>query len=304
VGISSFDPVVLSDEVKSEIEAQMTKAFHVFKRASVEKYGFADIKKLRNSYKACNRSKDFFWCDPQAKKMMDWVIENEQLILSGYIRIAHKLCEAFNYNGDSRPGVSYADYLQEAAMAIYDAMYMFNGKNCFTTYIYYAIKNRLISFIKHEDRLSGISDGVRKLQSQLKAIMSKEHCSIERALDLIQGSEDIGEAVVEKVKLAMQNVTYQSPEIDIAEEKTNEHLREQTESMWRSVDETDLTHMERSLVMAHLKGQKDFRRKLSEEVINKHTGKLWTKARLSQIFIEACEKIRMTHEGRKQAEAA
>jgi DNA-directed RNA polymerase specialized sigma24 family protein len=304
MGISSFDPITLSSEEKSEIEAKMHKAFIAFKRASMEKYGFANIKQLRDSYKACNRAKDFFWCDPQARQMMDWVIENEQLILSGYIRIAHKLCEAFHYSGGSRPSVSYADYLQEAAMAIYDTMYMFNGKNCFTTYIYYAIKNRLISFIKHEDRLSGISDGVRKLQSQLKSIMNKDHCSLERALDIIQETEDIGEAVVEKLKMAMRHVSHQSPDIDIAEEKENEKLKDQTEGMWKSLEETNLTHLERSLVMAHLNGQKDFRRNMAETVINKHTGKLWAKARLSQIFIEACEKIRMTHEGKRQTEAA
>ena len=302
--IASFNPTAFSDEEKSEIETKMAKAFFVFKRASMEKYGFANIRKLRDSYKACNQAKDFFWFDPQARQMMDWLIDNEQLIISGYIRIAHKLCEAFHYNGESRPGVSYADYLQEAAMTVYDAMYMFNGKNCFTTYIYWAIKNRLISFIKHEDRLSGISDSVKKLQSQLKSIMSKDHCSIERALDVIQETEDIGDAVVEKLKMAMRHVTYQSPEIDIAEEKANEKLKEQTESMWKSLEEANLTHMERTLVMAHLNCQKDFRRKMAETVINKHTGKLWTKARLSQIFIEACDKIRITHEEKKQAEAA
>ena len=117
-------PVELSGSQKDELQRIMSKVNDLL-RPVAEKRG---LKRLRDQVRA-NPS-------PEVKALMD----SESLILAGYIRIATKLVNAFQRSSS----LEEDDLWQEATIAIYDAMYSYNGQTEFSTYAYNCIKNRLI----------------------------------------------------------------------------------------------------------------------------------------------------------------
>lgn len=294
--INVYEPVDLSVDEKKVLEMQMAKAFEAFQRASLERYGFANVRKLRDDYKSQSTStRNMLWSDPDARKHMDWMIANEKRIISGYIRVANDLCLAFEL-ANEKSGPNYSDYLQEAAMAIYDAMYQYNGSNQFCTYAYWTVKNRLISFRRSELARKGLTRKILQLKSQVKELLSDNGLTFDQAICQLQASGvDIKPQILARLKIAF-NMNTESSMFEVVSPVVDEEFQETIENMRQAVNDANLTEMERNLVEAHLRGDENYRKLISETVINPSTGRLWTKQRLSQIFVSACEKIRAVYQ--------
>lgn len=273
-----FDCVTLSDNEKSDLELNMAAAFDSLKQAAVEKYGFANVKKLRNEYK-----KGLVELDRVVRSKMDWMIAHESRIISGYIKLANKLCVQFNRS--SKAGVILNDFLQEGAMAIYDAMYEYNGEAKFTTYVYWCIRNRLLDFLRRENANRKVENSLNKAAARVRD-MTVCGVTADKAISRISGADEFDSDVIEWVQSSVRKKT-DTPVSSL----TGESIE-----MWKAVESTPLTEMERNLVEAHLRGDNSYRAKVADTLINENTGKPWTRQRLSQIFLRACEKIRMTYE--------
>jgi hypothetical protein len=76
-----------------------------------------------------------------------------------------------------------------------------------------------------------------------------------------------------------------------------------TDAMRKALNETHLTSIQRRLMDAYLQGDKKFRTRLTKTEKNPNTGQLWTRARLGQIFQEACEAVQRTY-NRQEKKAA
>lgn len=300
-----FPVIEITDAQKCELEENMSAAYFSLKKAATELYGQSNIKRLRDEYKKMKNDKtgtNLLWCHPLARKRMEWMLANEDTIMAVFIRVAAKLCRAFHTWSSDRPGVTLTDYLQESAIAIYDAMYMYDGSDRFSTYMYWCVKNRLITFIRNEDRASGVSKEVQKLRAEAKKLMSSHHCDFDTALSLMQKTDDsITDVIISNVRKAMygMNSFHEfTPVEHVKSLSVVDHSNDDQEEMRRAVEEADLTEMERRLVDAYLSGDKNFRTRISETEINPNTQTFWTKQRLSQIFGEACGKIKALYENR------
>lgn len=72
----------------------------------------------------------------------------------------------------------------------------------------------------------------------------------------------------------------------------------------RAFEDAPLSEMQRRLVVAHMRGDKEFRRIVSTTEINPATGRPWTRARLSALYVEACEIIRRVYNAADRRRAA
>lgn len=250
-----YTPIDLSADRTESLQQTMASAFVALSAAAVEKYGFAKVKRLRDDYKAGRIDLQF---NPRAKRILREMAALECEVVRGYIKVGTELCRSFAHSTEARPGVTMGDYVQEAAQAIYDAMYTYNGENEFSTFVYWCVKNRLISFVRSEER----------------AAKAKQRQRID--------NEDV---------LAL--AVYDKPQ-------------NEDDDMRMAVAEADLNPMERLLIAGHLSGDKDYRRKIIESPQHKNpaTGLPYTRQRLSQIFIEACEKIKRAFENKASRVAA
>lgn len=298
-----YKPISLTKEEKAELEDQMTQAFKSFCRASNEKYGFANVIKLRDQYKK-NKTSTYnpLWADPTARKWMDWMIENEDRIISANIRLANKACLKFLPIGKEL-NLTYGDLVQVSVMAIYNAMYQFdNSKSCFSTYVVWAIKNALSTYVKNENSQKGITRKITALKSQVASKIA-EGVSFDEAVNQLKDSGvEINGSTIERLKFAMGLITDQISQDIPAPVVVNEKHQE-LEYMKKAIEQTKLSDLERNLVEAHLRGDHSYRKMLSE-TINPATGNCWTRQRLSQIFIDACTKIRNTYESQNPKQVA
>lgn len=295
-----YRAIKISKEEKQELESKMADAYRHLDNAASELYGFANIRKLRDNYKKQNsKSRNILWCHPKARVAMDWLIKNEATILSAYIKMGHKMALSLSVSEERD---SYADYMQEAAMAIYDAMYLYDGSTKFSTYCFCMIKNRQLNRRRKTLKINGITETVNMLKAKVIKGISEGLLptqALSRVEEEIQITPEIRERLLTSLGIKSDKpiLEIQAPQID--HERNNE-LAE----MRRAVQETVLSDMERKLMNAHLSGDETYRKNLSETVINPQTGRYWTKQRLSQIFLAACQKVRETYESRSFKQAS
>lgn len=296
--LAIYSPVELAEDEKLEIESKLAASFKVLKKASTKLYGFANIKKLRNEYKNGQVQ-----LDDRSKNAMDQIIGLEKRVLSGYIRMAAKPCR----KSRNRYGLSVADYLQEAAMAIYDAMYLYNGKTRFSTYAFWCIKNRIVDFYRNESRNLALNDTVKMLGSvtlnRFKATTPKSRRGICGVWDSAAFDALSGKSLEHWEEISPMIMELMSRSIYVSDHDNNGSENSGVQMLLEAVHVAPLTDMERCLIDADLRGDNGFRTRTAETVVNPNTGKLWTKQRLSQLYIRACEKIRLVVEQKRSAAA-
>lgn len=279
-----YAPIKLSKEEKAEIENKMKESFFCFESVAKERYGFPNVKKLRNDYK-----KGLIDLDGKAKDLMDWMIANEQRIISGYIKMVKKMGLTPSYRSKRR-GVSYSDYLQEACCAIYDAMYLYNGKSKFSTYCFWLIRNNLINYNRSQERQDIVEYHIDEIKKQVFDLQNKG-ITVEEAVSKLSSADDVALGTIQKVQSSLLGESRSFQDGD-------ERLL-----MWKAIEETPLNEIERQLVNASINGNRGFISRMSESVVNPNTGKLWTKQRLHQILVRAYEKIRKTYRTKQRAAA-
>lgn len=153
----SIVPVELTENRKLELEAQMALAFEVLFDASYAIHRSddpVDIRRLRDRHLKHGGTKDDpLRCYPGARRCIAGLRLIEQEVLSGYIRTLSALsCSTEEASKKDPPGLDFQDCVDEAAWAIWDSMYVYNGRYRFTTFIYHAAKNRLISLLRKHSR--------------------------------------------------------------------------------------------------------------------------------------------------------
>lgn len=279
-----YSPIKLSKEEKTEIENKMKEAFFCFESVVKERYGFPNVKKLRNDYK-----KGLIDLCGEAKEFMEWMIANEQRIIAGYIKMVKKMGLTPSYRSKRR-GVSYSDYLQEACCAIYDAMYLYNGKSRFSTYCFWAIKNNIINYNRSQKRQDVVEHHIDEIKQQVFDLQS-QGITVEKAVSKLSSTNESVFGTIQKVQSSLLGESRSFQDGD-------ERLL-----MWKAIEETQLSDLERNLVDNCINGNRGHIARMAETVISPNTGKLYTKQRLSQIFIRACEKIRKTYRTKQKAAA-
>jgi RNA polymerase sigma factor (sigma-70 family) len=290
--LSAFNPISLSEKRKLELEQLMADTFFVSRQAATELLGFANVRQLRAKYKQQLQSgKNVLWFNPKARKLIDQLTECESEIISGYIRLAHRIASAFSKN--YKISLTYEDYLQEASLGIYDAMYLYDGRNRFSTYAYWIMKNRLLVLIKRELAENGITARVLKIKALVEAYMNQGH-SLDRSFSRVQeDGVELTETLVERVRTLLGQGG--DPENQFAASVEDFEGNQELLKMRKAVELTELTDIERKLINAHLDNDTTFRKQFVETQINPSTGRLWTKQALSQHFLRACQKIQATY---------
>ena len=278
----------------------MAKAFGTLSVAATERTGFANVLRLRDDFKKgrCNLRRS-----PDARGVMEQLIKIEERIIHGYILVGHSLFMAFDKdNVQKRSGTVFLDYVQEGLMAIYEAMYTFNGKNRFSTYVYSCIKHRLISFVRNNDGLIGSAKALH-FTRQMSDLKNETLADKTKPLD-----PDI-EMMNDMVKV----IPLEPLERILIEGKLRDG-RQFIHNL-QSLAAGQLEVLEESLSLgknaydAHV-----IRHRLIETIrmnrvkfigINPITGKPFTRAALSQTYLRGCKKLQVVYNDKAEiAEAA
>lgn len=173
--------IKLTEARKQELECVMADAQVHLKR--VAKKNRISVRQLRTNWRTGQFDFESEW---QARESIQNLERIEHEIIAGYICIANDLCKAFYYaHVNCSVGVSMDDFVQEAAYAIFNSIYSYDGSNKFSTYCYYAIKNQLIDFIR-SDRSVKISRNVIIWRLNIIRLMNNDLISFDEALDLYQ----------------------------------------------------------------------------------------------------------------------
>lgn len=159
----TIQPITLTDDRKSELERIMSNAYEPLRLAALANYNVcnpSDVRRLRDEHlKHYGGEGDPLKVRPgsrgiiPARLAVSHLRRIEEEVLAGFIRTVHRLCLSFEISyKDLLREASIDDYYAEAAGAIWDAMYNYNGKQCFTTYIYQCVKNKLTNYVRYLTR--------------------------------------------------------------------------------------------------------------------------------------------------------
>lgn len=161
--ITMFKPTLLTDAQRDELEKEIGQATKVLAAEAVRIYPeTVSNKVVRDDFK-----KGTIQLSLEGVMAMGTLMELEPYTISAYVAQAQSLATQF-YSPGERPGVSRDDYLQEAVIAIYNAMYTYDGSVRLVTYCYHLMRRALIDFIRVEDRRAfsdRFSDDVFRLLS-------------------------------------------------------------------------------------------------------------------------------------------
>jgi RNA polymerase sigma factor (sigma-70 family) len=301
VDYGTIQPIDLTDEEKESLESFMAKAFVTLSAEAKERYGFPHVLRLRNDYKLgrCNLRRS-----PDAKGVMEQLSLIEERIVSGYIKVGHPLFTAFVTSGsERRPGVTDSDFIQEGAHAIFDAIYTFNGKNRFSTYVYFCVKNRLVDFSRKEEKSDGgeVSFKVKKLRAKVRGLMQDYKIDLQTAIERVQSEDHLDELVIANLKSSL--VRRRS---EFNSESSSSRHNEEMELMLDVIETTELEPLERIIIEGKLRDGRSFIEtyRNGPDGVNPKTGKPFTRAWLGQVYLRACEKLQAAYNGESISEAA
>lgn len=298
--VSDFVAIDMSAEDIRNLENKMAEAHRLLSHAAEEKYGEPRVLKLRDDFKAYQKqqtfsSRDFLWNHPPAQRAMEWMIAHEEQIIAAFIRCSNKLCQSF-----CRSNISIHDCYQEASLAIYDAMYMFDGSNKFSTYSHYTVRNRLIQFMRQEGRGHGVTKSVQSLRNKVRQMMNEQFCSADEAIAQL----DLTPIMEKRVRDSLFSVSRIENDVEISFrlwENRDSGNDDWIDWVKNAVEVANLSEMERNLVFAEVDGNSREYRQLLMTTVNPNTGRPWTRQRISQIYLEAIDKIRVAYEEIRKA---
>jgi DNA-directed RNA polymerase specialized sigma24 family protein len=300
----SIKPIDLTEERKLELEAQMALAFEVLKDAAFaisESDNPADIRYLRDGHlKYHGTRKDPLRRYPGARRCVAGLRAVEEEVLGGYIRTLSTLCVSFATVDKETLDMELEDWIAEAAKAVWDAMFVYDGRCRFTTFIYSLVKNRLTSCHRQQSRNSAGSR-VRELKKRVKRAMA-DGMTLEIAIEQVIREEGLTDAVVARVRQAL--VSTQQLSVDVECDGHDAGLSEETARMWQALRQADLSPLQRELVEAYLRGDRGFRRRVCQSRTNPSTKKPFTRSWLSQLFQKACLEIQECLANSKKRNAA
>jgi DNA-directed RNA polymerase specialized sigma24 family protein len=276
----TFRPISLTNERRAELSRTMAEAHPVLCRAAEEKFGKPQARRLRNAYK---RDRDVLWCHPTARSHMLRMEAIEDTVLRGYILLSASVCNSFARK--PRAGVCLGDYVAECADAIYDAMYTYDGSTLFHTYVHRIMSNRLICFVRTQNRLSGMGKLVRKVYAEVQQAMSSRLINFDSALAFVAAGRDFDDGFMKRVRAAHGH------NVSLDETASFDDREETSEDVRLAIEKAGLNEVEKELIDGFMHDDRGCRKRMIRERTNPGTGRAYNAARLSQIFIEAKEKV-------------
>jgi DNA-directed RNA polymerase specialized sigma24 family protein len=283
--------IEMSSEDKIALDNQIASVNSVLKKKA-EMFGFVSVMLLRKAYKHGEKF------DAETKACFNELESLENTVFAVYGKIGNMLASSFFTNSRfDRPHLDECDFVQEANLAIFDAMYLYNGSSKLSTYCYILVKQRMIGFVRMEEIHSRIGMDIKLLRSRVRKIMRIQFCSFETALFILRQTEDISEITEKKVRAACRNVRYIKNEDDNLAAKDVEVLEvsDDVKILLKSLDLVEMSSNQREMIQCFLETGKR-PNWVSCGKINPATGKKWTRQALSQNWHVACEKIRFAFE--------
>jgi len=153
-----IQPVTLTKERKEFLEEMMVRVYRSLR--SVLTLAFqrdifpSELKRLRDEHLRYQGTDQ----DPLLKfrntaALVAQLRELESEILAAYVRVPYEWCTKYEYtNRDAFPEVGLEDYQSQAEMAIWDAMYTFDGSQQFSTFVYCCVRNYLVNYVRKLSR--------------------------------------------------------------------------------------------------------------------------------------------------------
>lgn len=142
--MNGYDFVALDEARNNFLRDKMCALYKKLLAAGITRP--VKIIEFRDSYKKGNA---IIPLEDDTRKILNEVISLESEILGSVTATGKKLSQAF-FDISSCPGLTFDDFMQEAAIAVYDAIYTYNGAVSFHTFAYKCIKSRLSSFLASE----------------------------------------------------------------------------------------------------------------------------------------------------------
>ena len=268
-----IQPIELTDSRKQELACVMADAYRHLKRAATKRYGEADIRQLRTDWRTDRINLRADW---QARDSMQNLERIEHEVIAGYIRIAHRLCKAFYYaHARCSSGVTMDDFVQEAAVGIFNAMYNYDGSTEFATYCYSSIKNQLVDFIRTDRMFSKMSRNVvlwrlsviRLMNQQPdlgfdEALEAYQQQRIEKKLRALSGDEQNKiRAAYQSTHVVRDDLMEETLFVVVDDEQQADDLRE----LRVAINSEVLTESELAMVQRFLSGEKGWQTKMAQE---------------------------------------
>lgn len=297
--ICNYKYVKNSDLARKEIEQKLIENNKILADASCKIYGFSNIKRLRDEYKSglvkLKHEKYF-----RARVAINWMIKNEEKIILSFVPIVQKICNSFSRSDCIRSNTE-EDLMQIGMMSIYDYIYEYNGKSKLISYLTLVVKCRLIDTQRSDKKISGYSGSVYELQKMVNDTMSLRQCSLNMAISYLQ-KENVN-ITKEEWSRVYDIMSYDDNYNDIIDKVPESKSLNLNSQYLEIIECASLNNVEKGLIYAHIQGDKSYRNNLIKK-INPKTGNCWTKQRLSQIFQEACKKLKSQMRKSREAAAA
>lgn len=133
-----------------EIAHLLAEANKVTLEASVLIHGKPSQRKLRDEFKSGERKLNDF---PEVRKSLYLLESLETETINAFCRLGHNFCKTMYKSCKMQKViVEFEDFQQEVKMAVYDAMYTYDGSTLISTYVVNCIRNRLLSFMDQNKR--------------------------------------------------------------------------------------------------------------------------------------------------------
>jgi DNA-directed RNA polymerase specialized sigma24 family protein len=278
--IGFIEVVALSPDEKENLRKRIASACSTLKAESVKR-GIS-VRELRR------RLAGGFFKNSALRKAIVVLQELEPVVLSGYIKEAYVLVRAFHQTNAKKTHLSENDWLQEASLAMVDAMYGFDGSTELSTYIYCAVKRRLISVAGKQQCLRGIGSKMIKLRSRFKKLL--ENHTHEEALSDLRES---GEPEFMLSNLIHASVEVFTDDMDCYDFRDDEDRQKCIAEMRFVINDTNLSEAERSVINAYL--DTDPQERGWQTRLGEKCGV--SKQYINFVFRRACKKI-LEHEKR------
>lgn len=294
-----YKPVDLEPNRSNELCQIMRSATPIL-QAAAERNGLENLRKLRRMFWA-NETLDL---TPVEIQTLINLKDLEPEVLSGWIKMTGCLCNAFHYS-ENRIGVSIDDYVQESAMALVDCMYGYNQGE-FSTYVYNAVKNRLIDFIRRESASSGVSRDMIAMRMNVRLTMMKNGVGFDAAIDMLRDCSSISETQVMDLRQSMRFTVRESTllgnhEGDNSDDYTAlRNLSQPEESvkadrldrLTKALANVQMSDLERDLLNTLLDVGHGAQEQVASRHINPATGRRYTRARIGQVYSGLIARLR------------
>lgn len=286
--------IELSNEEKAELSSKIAAANKVL----VEKCLLWDLpnpRAMRQEYLSHKRHVrgGFLKFDQESRKALETNISLENTVLAGYIRGAYQLANSFYLTSRAdKPFLDEDDFVQEAAWAILDAIYCYDGSTELITYLYCSVKKRLINFIRSSETHAGIGRKTKKLRRRIREIMNGRGCTFDEAIVVLRKTEAISVDVEDMLRHACYRVSYIA-EDHVVSTEPEENISDEVQLLLKAVARADLTPIQRQLIEGFLRTGERIDMRLVNECTNPNTGNPYTRSGLSQQWIRACDKVKM-----------